>query len=247
MARYRESLLFRFVRWCLGLGGALVLFFSCVAAFLVFWPSSPLPDALNPTKPLVPSASPNLMTDWKLRRASRTPEQCLAALNTLQARLQKLPDRRVSAQCGIPMRVNVRKLASANLNGLETACPIALRLAMWDYHVVQPAAQARFGTSVRAMADFGSFSCRPIRNSSGTSRRMSQHATANAVDIAGFTLGDGRRISLLKDWNDPKKGAFLKEVRDGACNWFNVTLSPDYNALHADHFHFDMGRWRSCR
>jgi hypothetical protein len=53
------------------------------------------------------------------------------------------------------------------------------------------------------------------------------------------------------DWNDKgAKGAFLKDVRDGACPIFSTTLSPDYNDLHRDHLHLDRGRrgaWTYCR
>lgn len=77
---------------------------------------------------------------------------------------------------------------------------------------------------------------------------MSQHATANAFDVSGFVLANGQRIILLKHWNgDGPKAQFLREVRNGLCEWFNVTLSPDYNALHADHFHVDMGPFLTCR
>jgi len=42
------------------------------------------------------------------------------------------------------------------------------------------------------------------------------------------------------------KGQFLRKVRDGACQVFLTTLSPDYNAQHHDHFHLDMGGWAKC-
>ncbi|WP_375292508.1 extensin family protein, partial [Sphingomonas melonis] len=81
----------------------------------------------------------------------------------------------------------------------------------------------------------------------------SEHATADAVDIAGFRLADGRRITVVGDWTGSgDKAAFLREVRDGACRLFATTLSPDYNAAHRDHLHLDqadrgaMG-WRACR
>jgi hypothetical protein len=77
---------------------------------------------------------------------------------------------------------------------------------------------------------------------------MSQHATANAFDIAGFRLRSGRVVSVKLDWGKTNTaGRFLFIARDGLCDWFNLTLSPDYNADHADHFHADMGWWRSCR
>jgi hypothetical protein len=100
------------------------------------------------------------------------------------------------------------------------------------------------GRDVVEILHFGSYSCRPIRGSSS----MSEHATANAFDISGFKLADGRVISLKRHWNGTGPEAqFLHEVRDGLCDWFNATLSPDYNADHADHFHVDMGWWQTCR
>lgn len=77
---------------------------------------------------------------------------------------------------------------------------------------------------------------------------MSEHATANAFDISGFRLKSGRLISVKTQWGTRSaEGKFLHVVRDGLCDWFNLTLSPDYNAAHEDHFHVDMGWWQSCR
>jgi hypothetical protein len=76
---------------------------------------------------------------------------------------------------------------------------------------------------------------------------MSEHATANAIDISGVKLADGKFISIRKDWNSAgPEAAFLRELRDGICSYFNLTLSPEYNADHRDHFHVDMGRVRGC-
>ena len=78
--------------------------------------------------------------------------------------------------------------------------------------------------------------------------RRSQHATANAIDIAGITLAGGQNISVLRDWKDEgARGALLLDIRNGACRMFGAVLSPDYNAAHANHFHFDMGMWMTCR
>ena len=71
---------------------------------------------------------------------------------------------------------------------------------------------------------------------------------ANAIDITGFTLTNGKRVSILRDW--PRRGAkaaFLREVHAGACDFFRVTLGPDSNKLHLDHFHLDRGLLRACR
>ena len=77
---------------------------------------------------------------------------------------------------------------------------------------------------------------------------MSEHATANAFDISGFRTASGKLITVKNDWRKTtKEGKFLHVAHDGLCDWFNLTLSPDYNGDHADHFHVDMGWWRSCR
>jgi hypothetical protein len=119
-----------------------------------------------------------------------------------------------------------------------------IRLYMWERHIVQPAAQRLFGEPVAEILHFGSYSCRTIRGRGS----MSEHATANAFDISGFRLKSGRVVSVKLDWGKATgSGKFLFIARDGLCEWFNLTLSPDYNADHEDHFHADMGWWRSCR
>jgi len=92
----------------------------------------------------------------------------------------------------------------------------------------------------------GSFACRNVYNRK--QGRLSQHATANALDISGFRLQDGQRIVLARDWQaDGQKAKFLREVQQAACESFSTVLGPDYNAAHHNHFHLDMGRWQICR
>ncbi|MDY6946709.1 MAG: extensin family protein, partial [Pseudomonadota bacterium] len=125
-------------------------------------------------------------------------------------------------------------------------CRAAVSLALWERHVLAPAAQTHFGQKVEALEHFGSYSCRNVYGRANATR--SQHATAEALDIAGFVLEDGQRIRVLQDWpGDDANAAFLREVRTGACRFFDAVLSPDYNAAHRDHFHFDRGPYRSCR
>ncbi|RYY93755.1 MAG: hypothetical protein EON61_24585 [Alphaproteobacteria bacterium] len=91
----------------------------------------------------------------------------------------------------------------------------------------------------------GSYSCRRVN--SAKEGRWSQHATGDAVDISGFRLADGTKIMVKDEFGkDTSKGRFLKEVRDKGCDLFSTTLSPDYNKLHADHLHFDMGFSSIC-
>jgi hypothetical protein len=136
------------------------------------------------------------------------------------------------------------RLSIARLRPEETRCAIAARLYMWERHVLQPLSRATFGEPVSEIMHFGSFSCRTIAGSA----MMSEHATANAFDISGFRLKSGKLVSVLKDWKGATpESRFLHQARAGACDYFNLVLSPDYNAAHKDHFHLDMGWARGCR
>ncbi|MGB3738299.1 MAG: extensin family protein, partial [Pontixanthobacter sp.] len=95
---------------------------------------------------------------------------------------------------------------------------------------------------------YGAYSCRRLYGR--TEGRWSEHATGNAIDIAGFVLDDGTRVMVLDDWSGSSDRAlFLKDVRDDACDVFGTVLSPDFNAAHRDHFHFDQAGqdWGVCR
>ena len=125
-------------------------------------------------------------------------------------------------------------------------CPLSVASYIW-MREVDRLAQDRYGQSLARVHHMGSFSCRKQRgNGSG---RWSEHAFANAWDVAAFELEDGTLIQLLRDWDgeDRSKRAFLRDARDQGCRIFNVPLTPDYNAAHADHFHFDMGPYSTCR
>jgi len=77
---------------------------------------------------------------------------------------------------------------------------------------------------------------------------ISQHGYANAIDVSGFILKDGRSISVAKDWKgNGKKARFLKAVASSACQAFRVSVSPDSDANHWNHLHWDMGIYRSCK
>lgn len=129
------------------------------------------------------------------------------------------------------------------------SCGTALGLVLWERQTIQAEAQLLLGSPVVEIETLGTYNCRRI--GSGLTGRLSEHASANAIDIAAFRLADGRRISVLDDWKgDGPEATFLRRSRNGACGSFSTVLSPDYNAAHRDHFHFDQakrGGWGLCR
>lgn len=157
-------------------------------------------------------------------------------------------------QCAYADAVRLRPEAGAIAlapASVAPSCPVAAALKLWEWQVVQPAAQRIYGQPVRTIRHFGSYSCRRMYGRSQGD--YSEHATADAIDIAAFVLKDGRQISVLNDWKGQgQDAAFLRATRDGACDLFSTVLSPDYNAAHRDHFHLDQAErgatgWRACR
>ncbi len=132
--------------------------------------------------------------------------------------------------------------------GAGPSCAVSAGMVLWQREVMQPMARLHLGRQVVRIEHLGSYNCRRIAGSDS----YSQHADGNAIDISAFVLSDGRRVSLIDDWDAPDgRSAFLRTIRDGACPLFSTVLSPDFNRAHADHFHFDqaarvMGR-RVCR
>jgi hypothetical protein len=120
-------------------------------------------------------------------------------------------------------------------------CPMIPQVDRWIRTNVTPAAYRHFGMPVTEIKVAGSYSCRPQNNALGA--KLSEHGYANALDVSGFVLADGRRITLKKGWRgDPREQAFLRDVHQGACQHFTTVLGPNHDRLHHDHFHVDLAR-----
>ena len=159
--------------------------------------------------------------------------------------------------CGAdhPFKVGALAGGTVALNSDATlACPMLPALDQWIAETVQPIAQARFGQPVIMVQSMGSYGCRSINHQAGAA--LSEHAFANALDIGGFRLADGREINVQRGWRgDPRESAFLHEVHAGACNAFTTVLGPGSDSFHYNHIHLDLaqhgntstGRRRVCK
>lgn len=191
-------------------------------------------------------------TGRKLAGLAGDPGRCRALLTQAGAAFTALPDRADGAQCGYrdAVRFGARELGYRPAD-VGFACPLAAALLVWEREIVQVAAQRHFGRRVTRIEHFGAYSCRRMYGRGEGA--WSEHARANAFDIAAFRFTDGTRVAVVNDWRDSgAKGRFLREVRDGACGLFATVLSPDYNEAHRDHLHLDQADrgewgWRACR
>ena len=227
----------------------LSLLLAALVAFVYASPLSPLPSALNPFAPFMVTDPVTAVTWRKMTTLQNNEAACLQTLTALSVEFEKREDFQTSEECGIQQRVLITKLGDTLIGPIETQCHIAVRLALWERDVVQPISLARFKEPTTEILTQGSYNCRTVRSENPAQADVaSEHATANAVDVKGVRLESGRELLLETSWTrSPEEYSFFVDLRDGGCNLFRATLGPDYNSLHADHFHFDAGRYRICR
>lgn len=205
-----------------------------------------LPDHWNPWAPLRIEQPPGWLTRFKLERLSNDPSLCALVLAQTNMRYQSVSDRVTGPGCGFDNAVRIARTSVDVGTPFVLSCRTAVALALWERHVLQPAASAHFTEPVVRIDHFGSYVCRNVYGRSDGKR--SRHATADALDVAGFVLRSGRRVGVLRDWDgDDRNAQFLREVHRGACRLFDGVLGPAYNDAHRDHFHLDRGGPQVCR
>ena len=198
--------------------------------------------------------------DWRLAALAGDRELCQRVLVPPHAVASAVQDQAYDAQgCGWANAVSLQSAGGATIGLSPVTCQAAAAYSLWMIEVVQPEAERLLGSRVTAVSDFGTYSCRNIIGGFYQKYRKliervskdivrSQHATANAIDISGFTLASGERIVVARDWKGGgPKAAFLRAVHEGACRYFRVVLGPEANREHHDHLHMDRGFLRACR
>ncbi|MFC4257764.1 extensin family protein [Marinobacter lacisalsi] len=210
-----------------------------------------LPPEWSPFAPVALDHRMTPVTRWKLNSLRDEQAECIDVLATAPDNwLDHLPleDYTPVESCPLTNVVRVTR-TSAELSSTFTAtCPLVAAWVMFEQQQLQPLAREHLGSPVVRLDHYGTFACRNIYHRENA--RRSEHASAAALDLAGFRLADGRRISVLEDWDndaDPARRKFLKAVHSAACDYFGTVLGPDYNKPHENHFHLDTSRFGICR
>jgi hypothetical protein len=144
---------------------------------------------------------------------------------------------RGSGGCGVEEPVRLISVSGVRLsNAAVMDCTTAAALFEW----VRGSAQPRLGNRLARIDTMGSYDCRPRNNQAGA--RLSEHGRGRAIDIGGFVLTSGDRITVLNHWGSGSWGDVLRAMHRDACGTFGTVLGPNANRAHANHFHFDTAR-----
>lgn len=181
---------------------------------------------------------------------------CLQELTRLSVAFEPLRSFAGEDGCGIDNPVRVSRAAIAWNRPGTLSCRLASTMVRYETEVIQPLAMEHFGQAVARIHHAGTYDCRYRRNGktqvaagSGGRKggRLSEHSRGLAIDIVGFELADGSMVSVKKHWRaGDSRSAFLHKVARASCNTFNVTLTPNHDRLHQDHFHLDIGPYTLC-
>jgi hypothetical protein len=107
--------------------------------------------------------------------------------------------------CGAPAPVLLKRIGSGAAK-VEVSPPATLNCAMvaslhaWVEKTLQPAAREALGTSIVRLRNASGYVCRARNGHPLGTDRLSEHALANAIDIAGFVTADGRTIDVVRSW-----------------------------------------------
>ena len=175
-----------------------------------------------PTPPADPKAAapqpgPPDPDVWSDREIIAALKDCLKRLAPLGAAVEIAEPLR-QERCGAAAPVVLKRIGLGP-NAVEFQPPPMLNCAMvaslhaWIEKTLQPAAQELLGSPVTRIRNASGYAC---RNRVGTlfhSDRLSEHALANAIDIAGFVTADGRSVDVLNQWGPTVRDLRVEQER----------------------------------
>lgn len=198
-----------------------------------------IPEAAGPDGHVVPEDEPQ-----EAPKPARVYQSACPAVVAGQVEADTLPPI-AENQCGArsPLAltgvlVNGRMVPVSG--GVTTSCGVATALPAWAASI-DAYLFAKENTRLDEVLVGTSYMCRNVNNAG--SGNLSFHAFAEALDVIGFKLQDGRTVTVEGGWSDAlsSEGRLLRFAHDSACTQFTTTLGPEANALHHDHLHVDMG------
>jgi hypothetical protein len=173
---------------------------------------------------------------------------CPARLTTMGVTFTREPPI-AEGECTVARPLKVSILGSGVSIEPEAimSCRAAESLARWVKDALVPSAHTHFGVAPTGIVHGSTYVCRPRNNVAGA--KLSEHAHANAIDIASIRFPD-RTVGIGTSDPETAEAKFENEIRAAACDQFTTVLGPGSDAAHALHLHFDMalrrGGYRLC-
>jgi hypothetical protein len=179
------------------------------------------------------------------------PSACRLALTEEIAIAPSVPAIHGPGDCGGDDLVRLEAIVLPNKKRVALApagimrCTMAAAVVNWIRDDVAPEV-AKLGSEMTTLDNFESYECRGRNGVPGA--HLSEHGHANAIDVHGFKLADGRLIDLT-DRTQPRD--FRETVLHSACTRFPTVLGPDSDWHHEDHIHIDLierrNNYRICQ
>jgi hypothetical protein len=206
---------------------------------------------------LLPMVSVSAIAGWSDADMKAAKLDCKTRLQGLD--IVNTPPQSIGQKsgCGAPAPVVVSEVAGVSISPpAELTCDMAEALHGWVASSLVPASKIHLKKKLVTINNASAYVCRR-RNNSKTGK-LSEHAKANALDVATLGFEDGSKISIKGDWSGLKhliglsaQGQFLRHIRRDACIRFTTVLGPGSDAHHGDHFHIDVARrkngYRLCQ
>jgi hypothetical protein len=179
------------------------------------------------------------------------PSACRLALTDTIAIAPSIPDIRGPGGCGGEDLVRLEAIVLPDKRQVPVKpaailrCKMATAVAEWIRSDIAPLAE-KTGSPISEFDNFDSYQCRGRNNVAGA--MMSEHGRANALDVRGFKLANGRMMSLT-DRNLARETR--ESVLHSACTRFSTVLGPGSDWYHEDHIHLDVmerrNNYRICQ
>lgn len=229
----------------------LALYLCCVSTSIAETTPKPKlkPGNLRVAQPAeltFPSAG--MLSGWPTSVLKVERAECLRRLKGLNVSFKTLAPIGGNNACGAAAPLDVNEIAGVAITPPGTfTCGLIEALHGWIASSVVPAAKQHLNKQVVGIHNASAYVCR--RRNGLASGKLSEHAKANALDIATLDFDDSSSINIKGDWSGIRqlvgasaKGNFLKQIRRESCIHFTTVLGPGSDRYHGDHFHVDVAR-----
>jgi hypothetical protein len=179
------------------------------------------------------------------------PSACRLRLTAELAVAPSLPALAGPGECAVDDVVRLEAVRLADKRQVAVTPPAIVRCSFaeaivhWVRADVVPAVRS-LGGALKSIDNYAAYDCRGRNRIVGA--RLSEHGSANALDIRSFKLANGTVVELT----DPAVAKdFRERLRKDTCARFSTVLGPGSDGYHENHVHVDLaeraGGHRMCQ